>query len=102
MNASTTISAAQGTSLGDTLDEVLKMLGQCATAIKAKHDSARKPSGLEDLIKGISSLKDNVQDTLDDIVCVNAECRDYNNDGEGENGYCGNCADARYGKENES
>jgi hypothetical protein len=32
-----------------------------------------------------------------DTVCTN--CGDFNDDGEGENGLCGNCADRRYAEQ---
>lgn len=88
---------AEGTYMvGDALGWVDDILA-AALAILANTPNARMPSGLEDIVADLEALRGKVDEVKEDIACIT--CGDFNNDGEGEDGYCGNCADTHYDDE---
>lgn len=54
---------------------------------------------LDEFIDDLSETAHEIEEKAEDIACE--RCGEYNNDGEGYNGLCGNCADADESKERE-
>ena len=79
-------------SLKDDLDEVHEAIDNALAIVRRALGSAR--GDLNELFGMIETCLEKVDEVRDDICCTS--CGEYNNDGEGENGLCGSCADRTY------
>lgn len=81
----------QPSNLGEAIEMAKDAISDSLSCLQAFSKDAR--GDLTSSIRLNEELLEKVNDLLSEIICET--CKNYNNDGEGYNGLCGNCADIK-------
>lgn len=80
---------AEALSLKDDMEAAYDLIGHALKLLARRKEETR--GDLDDCIDAIEEAQNQLQEQIDDICCT--RCGEFNNDGEGFDGLCGNCAD---------
>lgn len=89
--------ADQADTYGARLKRAQKLVEEAIDLLSAGRNG-KADGEFRDVRHTLSQLKNDIEEIAEDTVC---ECGDYNNDGEGFDGKCGNCADRESGEDGE-